>query len=271
MPVFCFGLSRVEVVDWWAAAGMFVLLHLFIYPASNGYNSYIDKDETPIGGLENPPQPSKNLFWASMVFDVIGLGMALAIHWIVFLLVLAYMLASRAYSSPLVRLKGMPILGFLTVFVFQGAVTFGMVYLAVGGVNWTALWSHWPGLVGSSLLIGGVYPLTQVYQHEADKASGDITISILLGYRGTFIFTVLMFAVAAGFIFLEFSQHDQMVYFYLFLAFLAPVVVYFNWWMLKVWKDVGAADFKRTMRMNALASVCMNSVFLLITLLSFYS
>jgi hypothetical protein len=33
---------------------IFIILHLLVYPASNGYNSYMDRDETPIGGLKNP-------------------------------------------------------------------------------------------------------------------------------------------------------------------------------------------------------------------------
>lgn len=265
MPVFCLALSRVEVVDWWNALGIFILLHLFIYPASNGYNSYIDRDETPIGGLEHPPEPSRNLFWAAFIFDLLGLAIALLIHWQVFLLVAGYMLASRAYSSPQIRLKGMPIVGFLTVMAFQGAGTFATVYLAASGLDWAGLLDHWPVWLGSSILIGGVYPLTQVYQHEADRASGDHTISLLLGYRGTFVFSILMFAIAGGFIFYEFHQMDQIPFFLVFLGFLLPVIAYFNWWMLKVWKDHTAANFKNAMRMNALAATCMNLAFLIIT------
>lgn len=262
MPVFVLALSRVDSVEVWHAVGIFFALHLFIYPASNGYNSYIDQDEGPIGGLERPPKSSKNLFWAAMIFDILGLGIALIIDWQAFLLILGYMLASRAYSSPQLRLKGLPIIGFLTVIVFQGAGTFAMVYLGVGHDSWLELSGHWPILIGSSLLIAGVYPLTQVYQHEEDAAAGDRTISLLLGYKGTFIFSMIMFMLAAGMVFLEFYIHDQMQLFYIFLAFLLPSLAYFNWWMLQVWKDNTAANFKNTMRMNALASTCMNLAFL---------
>jgi hypothetical protein len=40
----------------------------------------------------------------------------------------------------------------------------------------------------ASLFIGSVYPLTQIYQHEADKKDGVTTISYKLGYVGTFFF-----------------------------------------------------------------------------------
>ena len=36
------------------AALIFVILHILVYPASNGYNSYMDRDEGSIGGLKNP-------------------------------------------------------------------------------------------------------------------------------------------------------------------------------------------------------------------------
>lgn len=271
MPVFVFALSRVESIDLWGAIGTFLALHLFIYPASNGYNSYIDQDEGPIGGLERPPKPSRNLFWAALVFDILGLGIMLLVDWRAFLLVLGYMLASRAYSSPQLRLKGLPWVGFFTVMIFQGAVTFAMVYLAVGNDNWEVLFQHWPALVGSSLLIAGVYPLTQVYQHEEDTASGDRTISLLLGYRGTFLFSMAMFMAAVVLVFLEFYQLEQMTLFYVFLGALLPALLYFNWWMLQVWKDTSTANFKNTMRMNALASTCMNLAFFTMILLTHFS
>lgn len=271
MPVFVFAVSRADSVDLWSTIGMFIALHLFIYPASNGYNSYIDQDEGPIGGLEKPPKPSRNLFWAALIFDIIGLALALVIDWQAFLLILAYMLASRAYSSPQLRLKGMPILGFLTVMIFQGAVTFAMAYLGVSSDSWQDLAQHWPILIASSFLVAGVYPLTQVYQHREDEAAGDRTISLMLGYRGTFIFSMLMFLIAFGFIFAEFFLYDQLLYFYIFAGLLMPCLAYFNWWMLQVWQDPATANFRNTMRMNMIASVCMNIAFFTMILLNHFA
>ncbi|WP_223285001.1 hypothetical protein [Hymenobacter qilianensis] len=57
MPVFWFGLSALrEPFSLWRAAGVFVVLHVLAYPASNGYNSYYDRDEGSIGGLKKPPR-----------------------------------------------------------------------------------------------------------------------------------------------------------------------------------------------------------------------
>ncbi len=113
-------------------------------------------------------------------------------------------------------------------------------------------------MIASSLLIGGFYPLTQIYQHEADKNDGVKTISYQLGYRGTFIFCASVYAVAMMFLGYTFLSSLLIAQFFIVLLFFSPILVYFLWWAVKVWKDTGAADFKHTMRMNLLASTCTN-------------
>jgi 1,4-dihydroxy-2-naphthoate octaprenyltransferase len=54
----------------------------------------------------------------------------------------------------------------------------------------------WLLLVVASCLIGGFYPITQVYQHKQDKADNVKTISMLLGIKGTFIFCALAYTLA---------------------------------------------------------------------------
>jgi 1,4-dihydroxy-2-naphthoate octaprenyltransferase len=56
MPVYWFALSQSSTLHTDKAVLVFILLHLLIYPASNAYNSFYDKDESSIGGLENPRQ-----------------------------------------------------------------------------------------------------------------------------------------------------------------------------------------------------------------------
>jgi 1,4-dihydroxy-2-naphthoate polyprenyltransferase len=121
-------------------------------------------------------------------------------------------------------------------------------------------------LVACSFLIAGVYPLTQVYQHQADIANGDVTISYRLGYAGTFVFAGFMFFCASILLFYYFYSIQQSLHFVLFLVFLLPVIVYFALWFFKVLKDAAQASFERTMRMNFIASTCMNLCF--ITLLT---
>lgn len=268
MPVFFFSLSQVDDIDWGKAVISFFLLHLFIYPASNGYNSYMDRDETSIGGIESPPQPTRQLFYVSLFFDLIGLSLSLILGFYFFLCVLAYMLASRAYSFKGIRLKKYAVPGFLTVVFFQGAFTFGMVYF---GVNKNAVELNNQlimVLTACMFLIGGIYPLTQVYQHEADNKNGDITISCKLGIKGTFIFCSLMFILSSMFLYFYFRSRQKMEHFILFGLFLLPVIFYFIKWFIMVLKDEKQASFKNTMRMNFIASTCMNLLFILLIILN---
>src|ERR1700749_4702013 len=43
MPVFLFALSQSNGINWNHTIIAFLILHLLIYPSSNGYNSYQDK------------------------------------------------------------------------------------------------------------------------------------------------------------------------------------------------------------------------------------
>lgn len=268
MPVFFFAVSQVENISLTNALILFFILHLFIYPASNGYNSYMDNDEGSIGGLKNPPKPTKQLFYVSLLFDIIGLGLSLIISRALFLSVFVYMLASRAYSFKGIRLKRYPILGFLTVVFFQGAFTYLFVFSSTGTSEIQFNSSLQLALLTCFFLISGVYPLTQVYQHQADRASGDITISIKLGINGTFIFSSIMFAISNFILYNYFKINDLVYQFVLFQVFLTPVLVFFIFWFLRVLKDKCQASFENAMRMNFIASTCMNLFFITLLIIN---
>ncbi len=130
LPVFLFAVSQLKLVDWLNVLFTFLILHLLVYPASNGYNSYMDRDETPIGALKKPMQPTRQLFRVSVVMDVLALIFSFLLNQVFALGILFYILASRAYSYRRIRLKKYPVIGFLTVFTFQGATIFFSVYYA---------------------------------------------------------------------------------------------------------------------------------------------
>ena len=262
MPVYWFALSQLSDKNWLRAALVFVILHLLVYPASNGYNSYMDRDETSIGGLKNPSQPTKQLFYVTVMMDVITLVLSAFISIYFLFGILIYILASRAYSYRKIRLKKYPIIGYLTVIIFQGALTFFLVY---HGVH-TDKTLHVPleGMFASSLLIGGFYPLTQIYQHDADLKDDVKTISYLLGYRGTFIFTALIYFFAMTMLAYYFFTSLEIREFFVLATCMAPVLVYFFIWAAKVWKNNKQANFENTMRMNLIASVCTNIGFIVV-------
>jgi len=268
MPVYWFALTQLVNINWFRAILVFIILHVLVYPASNGYNSYMDRDETPIGGLKNPLQPTKQLFYTTIVMDVIAVTISFFISWYFAAGIVLYIMASRAYSYRGIRLKQYPFIGYLTVVVFQGAVTYWLVYHGSSEALYTS--ASTSGMIASSLLIGGFYPLTQIYQHKADKEDGVETISYKLGYRGTFLFCASVYTVAMLFLGYTFFSSLLIAQFFVLLLFFSPILVYFFWWAAKVWKHTEAADFKHTMRMNILASTCTNLGFITVLILNHF-
>jgi 1,4-dihydroxy-2-naphthoate polyprenyltransferase len=262
LPVFLFALSQSPGIDWADTILVFIILHIFVYPSSNGYNSYMDRDTTAIGGLSNPLLPTRQLFISSVAMDLIAIGLSFFISNIFALGILFYILASRAYSYRGIRLKRFPVTGYLVVILFQGAVTFFLVY------HGTNMFKNWQApllpMLAASLLIGGYYPLTQVYQHEADKKDNVKTISMLLGIKGTFIYCGIVFALATLILFCTFFKQHNIQHFYLFTICMLPMILFFGWWMKKVWKDEKNANFKNSLIMNVLAAICTSTCFMIL-------
>lgn len=269
MPIFLLALSQSPEPRTLHTIISFLIIHLFVYPASNGYNSYIDKDETPIGGLEKPPLPTKALFYLTLVLDSLALLLSVIfIHWIFAVCILAYILASRAYSSKQIRLKKYPLIGFLIVVIFQGAFTYYMSNFGINGESLSFSTSDFYIMIACSMQIAGAYPLTQIYQHEADLADGVTTLSYKLGIKGTFLFTGISFFICTIFYFLYFQSVDGLNQFFVLLILFVPILIFFTSWFLKTMKNVEEANFKNTMRMNAIASVCMSTCFIILIILN---
>lgn len=265
MPVYWFALSQTVHIHRQQAILIFIILHLLVYPASNGYNGYMDRDTESVGGIRNPMKPTKQLFYVSVALDGVALLLSLLISPWFFYGLLAYIIASRMYSYRGIRLKQYPVLGYLTVIIFQGAITFFLVLH--GSSENKTLNVPVMGMIAASLLVGGFYPLTQIYQHKQDKEDGVITLSYRLGYEGTFLFTAVVYFFAVTSIAILLISALQQTAFFIIQIFFIPVLVYFFWWFMQVKKNHEAANFTNTMRMNVLASVCTNAAFITLFLI----
>lgn len=264
LPVFLFAWSIYPDADYFRLASVFVILHLLVYPASNGYNSYFDKDEDSIGGLKVPPKVDKELYTTSLVMDAVALTWALWISGYFALCIFIYGAVSKAYSHPMVRLKKMPFIGWLAAGIFQGYFTFITTIIGLYPDQLSLLTEprvQLPAILSTCLLFGS-YPMTQVYQHAEDARRGDLTISRLLGVRGTFHFTAIAFFFSSlgffGFYYFHISLTDAII----FYGALLPVLIYFNIWYFQVRKDVQKANYDKTMMLNLLSAICLNLFFL---------
>ena len=266
LPIYLFGISISPNLSEPRLLWLFIILHLLVYPASNAFNSYFDKDEKSIGGLKNPPPVDKSLYYFATLFDIVGLVLVYIFfpkNFTLLWMILVYILVSRAYSHPLIRLKKYPMLSWFVAGFFQGAWVVWLIYIGLNDFEFLQLFKPHvviPGLLSSAILWGS-YPMTQVYQHEEDAKRGDITLSLKLGIKGTFVFTAICFGLASMGYFLYFDAYHHVKYGFIFLSAMTPVVLYFGWWFLSVLKDESNANFGRTMALNWISATCLGAFF----------
>lgn len=271
LPVFLFSVAISPNLTERTVIWSFIIVHIFLYPASNGYNSYFDKDEQSIGGLKTPPPVTRGLYYLALLFDLIAIALGFLLINVTFAVMLfIYGMVSKAYSHPAVRLKKYPVWGWLVAGLFQGFFTFAMTYI---GVNDYGLENIWKASVMipaflSTVMLWANYPMTQVYQHDEDGKRGDETISRRLGIRGTFYFVASVFSVVtAGFVWYFFEFFD-ITYAVAFLIALSPVIIYFGYWFIRVYQNTSAADYTHTMWLNFISATSLNVFFIYLFLYS---
>jgi len=236
----------------------FIVYHFLLYPASNAYNSYQDQDDGSIGDIEKPSKADINTLHISILFDVIGLAISFLLNWQFGFFALVYVLASKLYSWRFVRLKRFPIIGFLTVFIFQGIWVLLSVYYLTESIVCFHLYKFLLIGLAASFMFGGGYPITQIYQHQQDKADGVKTISMLLGVKGTLIFSGIMNAIGLGLLAYVVIPLQGVSIMLLYLLILSPSFYFFSKWTAKVFKDEKEANFKNVMRMTWISAICNN-------------
>ena len=265
MPVFFFALALTPNLNELRLALVFIALHLFLYPSSNGYNSYFDRDEESIGGLKFPPKVTPDLYWLAQVFFVIALLLGAWISWSFASMLAVYGLVSMAYSHPSIRIKKYPWASWVIAGLFQGYFTFAMAYAGLSELGWEVIFKPHviiPGML-TSLMLWGNYPLTQVYQHREDARRGDQTLSRTLGIQGTFAFSSFFFALTGASFVWFFLNRGQTHILWIYLGAMAPILLFFLVWFGFVRTNPEKyASYSWAMGMNALSAISLNAFFI---------
>jgi 1,4-dihydroxy-2-naphthoate octaprenyltransferase len=182
-PIFLWG-ALLSGGQWgWGTIAAFLSLHVFLYPAATAFNSTYDKDEGPVGGLETPPPVPDGLLRFSVALGAAGVLLALPAGPAFTVL---YALAAgwtAAYSHPATRWKAGPLSSALTIALGQGAIGFAAGWAAAGPLD-VADPLLLAGAASAALTAVGLYPVTQVFQIEEDRARGDRTLAVTLGAAG---------------------------------------------------------------------------------------
>jgi len=141
-------------------------------------NSAFDQDEGDVGYLRNPPKPPRYLFHVSAAMLALSLGLGFLLPPVFAWSNAACVAMSVLYSVPPPRLKARAGWDLLINCVGFGALTplagWGLTGLPVSPAMRSLA-------IGFAFLFGALYPATQIYQMEEDRARGDRTLAILLG------------------------------------------------------------------------------------------
>ncbi len=262
-PAFFFGIGAAVSPRALPSALLFFILHFCLYTASNSFNSYYDRDTGPIGGIEHPPMPTRELLVWSLGLDALAILLGLIlIPWLALAFFL-YGLGSKLYSWDRTRWKRFAVSSWIFVGLAQGLFVYLVSAWVASGRLPAERKGFWLGAGAISLFLLAGYPLTQVYQHGEDAARGDKTMSMLLGVRGTFIFGWIFLAVATAlfalyYIVAEASPLKAALY----LLSQSPVIAYLAIWTSRVFRDPLAANYRGMAGMNILASTLMNAFFI---------
>ncbi|HET6318838.1 MAG TPA: UbiA family prenyltransferase [Chloroflexota bacterium] len=198
-PVFLWGWLLGGGGFGWSIVLAFVAMHLFLYTGATAFNSYYDRDEGPIGGLAHPPPVVPALLPVSLALKVLGLLLALLVNPLFALLYAGFALLSVAYSHPRLRWKADPWASLATVGFGQGVLAFLAAWAAVTGeLDSAASVDGILGAVAAALLILALYPLTQLYQVDEDRARGDRTIAVVGGAPVCFVFSLLCLVIGGS-------------------------------------------------------------------------
>jgi lycopene elongase/hydratase (dihydrobisanhydrobacterioruberin-forming) len=177
-----------------------VLWVVFLNGGTLAINSVYDRDEGDIGYLDAPPPPPRHLFAFSVGLMAAGQVLALLLLPPLYSIVYAACFAmSIVYSVPPFRWKAVAGLDLVINAIGFGTLT-PLAGWAVTGYP-LSLWAVLT-LLAFCPLFAALYPLTQLYQYEEDRARGDRTLALVLGMRRSLLFALaamlLAFALLAA-------------------------------------------------------------------------
>jgi 4-hydroxybenzoate polyprenyltransferase len=243
----------------------FANVHLLLNGGVTAYNSYWDKDEGPIGGLEHPPPMQRWMLFAALALQLLGLALALPLGATYAAIYATTMLLSIAYSHPTPRWKGRPLLSLVAVGIGTGTNTFLLGYLAAGE---KPLEPHIVlGALGVASMLLAFYPISQLYQLEADQKHGDRTFAATFGLATVKKFYVAAFILGAGLLTAALTQRCTTIttIFAITTTLGGAALAYL---ILRLRGEAG--EYKPIMRVKYLASL-MFTIFATVALIALHS
>jgi 1,4-dihydroxy-2-naphthoate octaprenyltransferase len=227
-------------------------LHLFLYGGTTALNSFYDRDEGPVGGMFTPAPVDAGLLRFSLLFQALGLlpalllGVRFTAAWLLLFLVFT------GYSHPRVRFKADPARALAAIALGQGVLGFVLGWLAVtpaGLLQGTAL----AGMLSTTLLVSGLYIVTQSYQTPEDRKRGDRTLPVLLGARRALLVALLLVGTGGATLLAQLAPRLGSLG-WLLLLFLPGLGLWLLRWALAFDEQRVRANYLMAMRFTTVAS-----------------
>ncbi len=236
----------------------FVSFHAFLYAGATAFNSYYDRDEGPVGGLERPPHVVPALLPFSLAVQAMGWLLAFFVNLPFWLAYAAFVALSFAYSHPRIRLKAHTLASLTVVGLGQGALAFVAAWAATRG-EVGSVWSF-DGALGAAasvLLILALYPLTQLYQIDEDANRGDRTVVVAWGPGRSFVLAFACTVVGGGLMLTLLGRRFGALDALLVGVGLVTQVAVLAWWGRRFDAAQVRANYRRVMRLNVLNATAL--------------
>lgn len=254
-PIFLWGFLLAGGKPTARFALAFVALHLFLYGGTTAFNSYYDRDQGPIGGLERPPPVIQALLPFSLMMQGIGFLLAAFVNLPFLIIYLLTFLVAAAYSHPLTRLKRHPWFSLLVVAIGQGGVIALAGWLTARPDLRELTPIAWWGVLAATLTICGIYPVTQIYQIDEDLARGDVTFAAWTGPKRALWFAMSLQALGAALmVWLIYKMFGTAQAILIGLAYGATLLVLLHW-SFTFDETAIIANYRRAMRITFVTSL----------------
>ncbi len=209
----------------------FLAVHAGIYGGMTAFNSVYDRDRGPIGFMKHPRPAGRFVRDAAILTQLAAVLVLAALRPVAAIPALALVAMGIAYSHPRWRWKSHLGASLFAVGVGQGMIAFAIGFLAAGAPLARLLEPPTLGAaVGSSIVTLGLYPVTQLYQLDEDRARGDRTLPLALGWRRALVVSALLLAAGVGILLLSLAGRIAPIWFGLL-----PAGVVVLWMLLVLW------------------------------------
>lgn len=200
------------------------------------FNSYYDKDKSPVAGLGNPPATTHAMLVGAWLLKFIGLVIAIFLHRLFLVIYLVGVILSVVYSHEKFRFKSSGYIAVIFNF-FLGVMTF----IVADSFVHTKAFIVFLGSMTAGFFLASIYLMTQIHQRKEDEARGDLSIAVLYGKKIALSGVIILMLIAAILFSITFIVSNQSWFSLVILAMYFAMIVYFSYvWLQKheqSWSD----------------------------------